>query len=139
MTPPMMMNAWTPSSVVRPVASSVSNGRVGPQGDAQAGADHQDVGAQDRGGAEQAELLADGGEDEVGLDLGDAGRGAEADAGAGDAAVGEGEGRLDDLEALGLGDRPRVRARSRPGRGRGRTACRRTSAPMANSDVPTVR
>ena len=60
--------------------------RVGPQGDAQAGADHQQEGDEDGGGAEQAELLADGGEDEVGLDRGDAVGVAEAEPGAGDAA-----------------------------------------------------
>ena len=40
---------------------------LGAQRDAQAGADHQQVGDQHRAGADEAELLADGGEDEVGL------------------------------------------------------------------------
>ena len=40
----MMMNAWTPSRIVSPVASSFSNGALGPHGDAQAGADHEQVG-----------------------------------------------------------------------------------------------
>ena len=65
--------------------------RLGPHGDAQAGADQQQEGDEHGGGAEQAELLADGGEDEVGLDDRDAGRVAEPEPGAGHAAPGHGE------------------------------------------------
>ena len=80
MTPAMMMNACKPSSVVRPVANRCSKGSSRAQGDAQAGPDHQQEGESIAVGAEEAELLADGGEDEVGLDHRDAGRGAEAEA-----------------------------------------------------------
>ena len=70
-TPPMMMNACTPMIVVRPVASSFSNGRSATRGDAQPDADHEHVRGEDRRAAEQAELLADRREDEVGFDRGD--------------------------------------------------------------------
>ena len=58
-TPPMMMNAWIPRIVVSPVASSFSNVRSARIGDAQPGADDQEVGDQHGGRAEQPELLAD--------------------------------------------------------------------------------
>ena len=93
---------------VSPAASSFSNGVLGPHGDAQAGADHQQEGQQHGGGAEQPELLADGGEDEVGRHRGDALRVPWRQAGAGQAAGGEGEHGLDDLVAGAVGDRPRV-------------------------------
>ena len=82
MTPPMMMNACTPMIVVRPTASSFSNGALGAQGGAQPGADDEQVRHQHGRCAEQAELLADRGEDEVVLRLGHHVGAAEAEAGA---------------------------------------------------------
>ena len=87
----MMMNAWMPMSVVRPAASSFSNGASAPDGDAQAGADDQQERDEDRRRAEQAELLADRGEDDVGLDRGDLVGSAETEPGAGEAAAGQRE------------------------------------------------
>ena len=49
-------------------------GHLGAQRDAQPGADDQEVGDEHAGGTDEAELLADGGEDEVGLGVGDPGR-----------------------------------------------------------------
>ena len=72
---------------------------LGAQRGAQAGADQQQVGDEHGGGAEQAHLLADGGEDEVVLRLGHLARAAEAEPGAGHAAVGEPVQRLHDLVA----------------------------------------
>ena len=65
-TPPMMTNVCTPRIVARPAANSFENGRVGLDRDAERAADEQHERDDDRDGAEQAELLADGGEDEVG-------------------------------------------------------------------------
>ena len=64
--------------------------------------------------AEQAELLADGGEDEVGLDRRDAVGVAEAEAGAGDAAARPGRTAPARLEAGVRRRRPTGRARCRP-------------------------
>ena len=91
-----------------PAASSFSNELRRAQRDAQAGPDEQHVADQHRGGAEQAELLTDGGEDEVGGGRGDLLRRAQRDAGAGDAAAAEREQPLHELEALVGGVRPRV-------------------------------
>ena len=115
MTPPMMMNDCTPMSSGEPGGEEPLEGHLGAQRDAQAGADHQQEGEEDGGGAEQAELLADGGEDEVGLGQRDAVGAAEVEAGAGDAAGREGELGLDDLEAVALRVRPRVEPDRRRG------------------------
>ena len=99
MTPPRMMNVCTPRIVVSPAASSLRKG-ARPQGDAEPDAHQQHEGDEDGGGAQQAELLADGGEDEVGGGVGDPVRAAQAEAGAGEPAGAEGEEGLDELEAL---------------------------------------
>jgi hypothetical protein len=65
MTPPMMMNAWMPMIVVRPVARSFSNGRSARIAMRRPAPMHQQERDEHRGGADQTELLADRGEDEV--------------------------------------------------------------------------
>ena len=65
--PAAMMNAWTPTTATgRRRAAGSRRGR----GDAQAALDDHDE-AEDGEDARQAELLAEGGEQEVGLDLRD--------------------------------------------------------------------
>ena len=77
--------------------------------DAEPAPDDEQEADDERDRADEAELLADGGEDEVGRRVGDAIGDAEADALAVDAAGGEGVPRLDDLEALRAEPvRPRV-------------------------------
>src|SRR3546814_7500128 len=75
---------------------------LGAQGDAQAGSHDEQERHHHRAGAEQAQLLTDGREDEVGLRVWDAGGAAEVDARAGDPARRERERRLDDLVAVAL-------------------------------------
>ncbi len=90
-------------------------GPVGAQGDAQAGTDDQDERHQHGGRADEAPLLADGGEDEVVLRLGDLTGVAASEAGAGQPAVGETVERLDDLVALVERVGPRVEPDVDPG------------------------
>ena len=71
---------------------------VRPQCDPQPGPDEDEERHQDRGCAGHAELLADGGEDEVGLGGGDAGRIPQSRTGAEQAALGQAERGLDELE-----------------------------------------
>ena len=87
-----MTKAWTAMMVVRPAARS-SEGSIGAHGDVQAGADHEQIGNDDGGGAEQPEFFADGGEDEVVLDLGNAGGVTQPEPGTAEAAPREGERR----------------------------------------------
>ena len=97
-----------------PGGQQLLEGRLGPQGDAQPAADQQQEGGEHGGSAQQAQLLADDGEDEVGLPGRDALRLAQPGPGAGDAPVGQGEGRLHHLEAGALGRRPRVEPDGHP-------------------------
>ena len=83
-----------------PGGEQLLEGVVGAQGDAQPGADHEQEADEDRRGAEQPELLADGGEDEVGLDHRDALGVAEAEAGAADAAPARANQLCEHLEAV---------------------------------------
>ena len=89
--------------VVSPAANSLENGRSActamrkPDADEAAGTP-----AIDRDRAEQPELLADRGEDEVGRRVGDLLRVAEPEPGAGEPAGAEREHRLHDLEALAV-------------------------------------
>ena len=71
-TPPMMTKVCTPRMSDSPVASSFSKDRSHRMAIRRPVPDHEQEGDQDGGGAEQAELLGDDGEDEVGGRLGDA-------------------------------------------------------------------
>ena len=70
MTPPMMMNAWTPTIVVRPTASNFSNVRSVRKAVRSPAPTSSRYAISTVDGADQAHLLADGGEDEVVLRLG---------------------------------------------------------------------
>ena len=126
MTPPMMMNACSAEDRGQAGGEDLLERALGADRDAEAGADDQHERDEDGGRAEQAELLADRGEDEVVLHLGDLVRAAEAEPGAVGAAVRQREQRLDDLVALALVLRPRVRARWPRGSARCRTSARPT-------------
>ena len=67
--PAAMMNAWTPTTSVRPAASSDRKSSAADGGDPQPALDDDEVQAQDRDDADQAELLAERGQREVGVDL----------------------------------------------------------------------
>ncbi len=107
-TPPMMMNACTPTIVVRPVASSFSNVRSVRSAMRSPAPIEQQERHQHGGGADQAELLADGGEDEVALGVRDLVGAAAAEAAPGDAAVADAVQRLHDLPALAVLVAPRI-------------------------------
>ena len=77
-TPPTITNVCTATIVVSPVASSLPNASVALDADAQAPSDQRQVEQQEPRGAEQAELLADRGEDEVGRGVRDQRRRAQA-------------------------------------------------------------
>ena len=95
----------------------------GGRRDAQAALDDDEVEAEDRQHPDQAELLAEGGEREVGVDRGNGELATDLgeprpQAGPEDAAAGEGMQRLDRLVARARAGPPRGPARCRPGSGR---------------------
>ena len=101
----MMTNVCTPRIVARPAANSFENGRCGLDRDAERAADEEHEPDDDRDRAEQAELLADGGEDEVGGGDGDDVGPAEPDAGALEAAAAERVEALHELVAVAFAGR----------------------------------
>ncbi len=88
---------------------------VGPDGNAQPAAYEEDEGHEQGGGAQQPQLLADCGEDEVGGGGGDALGASEGQAAPGHATRAEGEHRLDDLVAAALSRGPGVEPDLDPG------------------------
>ena len=70
MTAPMLTNAWTTNQAVMPDGQQHAEAVGGAQGGADAEDAERDEQADDHDGADQAELLADDGEDEVGVGVG---------------------------------------------------------------------
>ena len=69
--PAMMKKAWKPMMTVSPAATIWANSERAAWAMRSPGPDQQDEGEHDHGGAEQAHLGAEGGEDVVAVDLGD--------------------------------------------------------------------
>ena len=69
--PPTTTKTWTASINEKPVANELAERALGADGDPQPRADHEQVGDQEGGDTDQAELLADRREYEVGGGLGD--------------------------------------------------------------------
>ena len=66
-TPPMLMKAWQTIQHVSPAASKLANGSVGPRRDPDPDPAEAREGDEHQAGADHPELVADDGEDEVGL------------------------------------------------------------------------
>ena len=106
MTPPMITNAWKPSSAVSPPANNCSNVLVAWIATRKPAAIRNKKMTRTAVAPTKPELFADGGEDHVGRRIGDLVGRASPESGTGETTVGQGERRFDDLEpgVLGIGE-----------------------------------